>query len=94
MLSPSQPNSSTTNCSSCDISKAAKTGSEALAMYSGKPLNCPNPACLELVVVDDVHLRAGMLFCRVCWLTVEICGDEVAAAAYKTRITSTHQILI
>jgi hypothetical protein len=94
MLLPSQPNSSTTDCSTCDISKAAKTGTEALEMYSGKPLNCPNPACLKLVVVDDVHLEAGMLFCRECWLTVEICGDEVAAAAYKFRITSTLQTSI
>ena len=81
----SQPSQTTNDCTTCDTNKGAKTGSEALAMYSGKPLNCPNLECLKLLVVDDVHLRAGMLFCRECELTVEICGDEVAATKYKSR---------
>ena len=66
----------------------ASTGFEALKLYSGVFLNCPNTKCKKLVIVDDEHLEAGMLYCKECQHTVEICGDKKAADAYKAKVSS------
>jgi hypothetical protein len=62
---------------------AIQTGFESLMLYSGKKVQCPNDKCRKMVVIEDKYLTDGVMHCKACKHTVDVCGDNAKALRIK-----------